>query len=206
LGLPESDFAAFRDYYEMSEIVDCMLDVDTSTPMNIAKTLAKAVFNEGVTLFASFIMLLSYQRFGKMKGMNTVVEWSLRDEDMHVRGVSRLFHEFLKENPEVATTELGDHIREMAQRVVELEDNFVDLAYGMGPVEGLKADEVKQYIRYIADRRMIQLGVKGVFNVRENPIPWVDWIINGADHSNFFEKRVTEYNVTGLEGDWGWED
>lgn len=205
LGLPDSDFSAFLEYKEMADKVDCMLDVDTSTPENIAKTLAKAVFNEGVSLFASFVMLLNYQRFGKMIGMNTVVEWSLRDENLHVEGVAKLFHAWLKEKPSINRGLLTIHVRQMAQKVVDLEDKFIDLAFEMGPVEGLTADEVKQYIRFIADRRLIQLGIKGLFNVRENPLPWLDWVINGADHSNFFEKRVTEYDVAGMQGDWGWE-
>ena len=68
--------------------------------------------------------------------------------------------------------------------------------------EGLKADDVKTYIRYIADRRLLQLGLKTNFKVKENPIPWLEWILNAADHTNFFENRVTEYEVAGLSGDW----
>lgn len=205
LGLPDSDFSVFLEYQVMADKVDCMLDVEVDTPENVAKALAKAVFNEGVSLFASFVMLLNYQRYGKMRGMNTIVEWSLRDESAHVEGVAMLFHEWCKENPKIVTPELFGHIKTMAEKVVALEDAFIDLAYELGPIEGLTADEVKEYIRFIADRRLIQLGIKGIFNVRENPLPWLDWIINGADHSNFFEKRVTEYDLNGLGGDWGWE-
>jgi ribonucleoside-diphosphate reductase beta chain len=68
----------------------------------------------------------------------------------------------------------------------------------------LTAKEVKQYIRYIADRRLIQLGLKGNWKVKENPLPWLDWVLNGASHKNFFEGRVTDYNANGMTGDWGW--
>ena len=90
----------------------------------------------------------------------------------------------------------------MARVAVKLEDKFVDLTYKMGPMEGLDASEVKQYIRYITDRRLLQLGLKTNFKVKENPLSWLDWVLNGADHTNFFENRVTEYEVAGLSGIW----
>ena len=73
-----------------------------------------------------------------------------------------------------------------------------------GDIEGLSEADVKQYIRHIADRRLLQLGMKPKFGVKDNPLPWLDWVLNGASHDNFFEKRVTEYSVNGMEGDWGW--
>ena len=64
------------------------------------------------------------------------------------------------------------------------------------------SEEVKKYIRYITDRRLLQLGLKTSFKVKDNPLPWLEWILNGADHTNFFENRVTEYEVAGLSGSW----
>ena len=72
----------------------------------------------------------------------------------------------------------------------------------MGNVDGLEAAEVKAYIRYITDRRLLQLGLKTNFKMKENPLPWLEWVLNGADHTNFFENRVTEYEVAGLSGSW----
>ena len=93
-------------------------------------------------------------------------------------------------------------IYEISRQIVKLEDKFVDLAYKMGNIEGLLQEEVKQYIRYITDRRLLQLGMKPNFKVKENPLPWLEWVLNGADHTNFFENRVTEYEVAGMQGDW----
>ena len=90
----------------------------------------------------------------------------------------------------------------MAKDIVKLEDKFIELAYEMGDIEGLTMEEVKTYIRYITDRRLLQLGLKTNFKVKNNPLPWLEWILNGADHTNFFENRVTEYEVAGLTGDW----
>ena len=94
----------------------------------------------------------------------------------------------------------------MAKQAVTLEDKFIQLAFNGSDVQGLSRDDVKLYVRHIADRRLLQLGLKPKFKVKDNPLPWLDWVLNGASHDNFFEKRVTEYSVTGMEGEWGWEE
>ena len=202
LGLPDSEYHAFLEYKEMVNKIEFMQESDNSTMKGLGLALAKSVFNEGVALFASFVMLLNFQRFGKMKGMGKVVEWSIRDESMHVEGNAKLFRQFCIEHPKVVDDEFKLSIYEMARVAVKLEDKFVDLAYKLGNVDGLEASEVKSYIRYITDRRLLQLGLKTNFKVKENPLPWLEWVLNGADHTNFFENRVTEYEVAGLSGNW----
>lgn len=206
LGLPEGDYAAFLEYAEMANKIDFMLSGNNSSLSGIAHCLAKAVFNEGVSLFASFIMLLNFQRRGLMKGMGKVVEWSIRDETVHVEGISRLFRAFTDEHPKIVTDEFKKTIYEMAKSAVVLEDKFIDLVYSGAVVGGLDKEEVGKYIRYLTDRRLIQLGLKGNFKVKKNPLPWVESIINAPDHTNFFEARVTEYEVGGLTGDWSYSD
>jgi glutaredoxin 3 len=203
LGLPDSEYHAFLEYDEMTDKVDFMTASDPSTVRGLGLALAKAVFNEGVALFASFVMLLNFQRYGKMKGMGKVVEWSIRDESMHVEGVSKLFRTYCNEHSRIVDDTFKKEIYEMARMSVELEDKFIDLAYNLGDIDGLSSDDVKTYIRYITDRRLLQLGLKTNFKVKENPLPWLEWILNGADHTNFFENRVTEYEVAGLKGSWG---
>lgn len=205
LGLPEGEYAAFLKYKEMADKADFMLDADPNTKNGLGLTLAKSVFNEGVSLFASFVMLLNFQRHGLMKGMGKVVEWSIRDETAHVEGIAKLFRAFCDEHPAIVTDPFKRSIYDMARKAVELEDCFIDLAFEMGEVRGLTKDEVKLYIRYIADRRLIQLGLKPNFMVKDNPLPWLDFILNGADHTNFFEGRVTGYDVAGLQGAWGYD-
>ena len=202
LGLPDSEYHAFLEYSEMADKIEYMRKADTNTLRGLGLSLAKSVFNEGVALFASFVMLLNFQRFGKMKGMGKVVEWSIRDESMHVEGNSKLFKAFCKEHSRVVDNTFKKEIYEMSRDIVDLEDKFIDLAYEIGTIEGLKKEEVKQYIRYITDRRLLQIGMKPNFKVKENPLPWLEWVLNGADHTNFFENRVTEYEVAGLLGSW----
>lgn len=204
LGLPEGDYAAFLEYKEMIDKIEFMGEANNGTQQGLGLALAKSVFNEGITLFASFAMLLNFQRRGLMRGMGKVVEWSVRDEGLHVEGISRLFRSFCDEHPKVVTDEFKKAIYTMSKDVVKLEDKFIDLVYKDCNIEGLTADEVKQYIRYITDRRLIQLGLKGNFKVKTNPLPWLEHILNAGSHDNFFETRVTSYEVGGLTGDWGY--
>ena len=202
LGLSDAEYHAFLEYQEMADKIEFMMDSDPNTVRGLGLSLAKSVMNEGVALFASFVMLLNFQRYGKMKGMGKVVEWSIRDESIHVEGISKLFKAYCAEHPRIVDDEFKSAIYEMARQAVKLEDKFVDLAYKLGEIEGLESSEVKTYIRYITDRRLLQLGMKPNFRVKDNPLPWLEWVLNGADHTNFFENRVTEYEVAGLTGKW----
>ena len=205
VGMPEIEYKAFAEYEEMSNKHDYVgnfkpLKSDKTT---IAKTLAVySAFTEGLQLFSSFAILLNFPRFGKMKGMGQIVTYSIRDESMHVEGNSKLFKAFVAEHPKLVDNDFKKEIYGMAKDIVKLEDKFIELAYEMGDIEGLSKEEVKTYIRYITDRRLLQLGLKTNFKVKNNPLPWLEWILNGADHTNFFENRVTEYEVAGLTGSW----
>jgi len=206
LGLPDEEYHAFLEYKEMADKIDFMKQGDINTHTGLALALAQSVFNEGLAVFASFVMLLNFQRHGKMKGMGTIVEWSIRDETLHVQGNAKLFRTFCEEHPRIVNDELKSKIYEMASNAVKLEDKFINLAFKGNEVQGLTKEEVRAYIRHIADRRLLQLGLKTKFKQKDNPLPWLDWVLNGASHDNFFEKRVTEYSVVGMEGDWGWDE
>ena len=205
LGLPEEEFSAFLEYKEMSDKIEFMSNINIHTVSGTAQAIARSVMNEGMSLFSAFVMLLNYQRFGKMRGMCEIVEWSIRDETMHTNGMVKLFREFCDEHPRIVNDEFKKDIYEMFRTGIKLEDKVIDNAFQMGPVEGLTSEEVKKYIRYIADRRLIQLGLKGNWKVKKNPVPWLEWVLNGASHKNFFEGTVTDYNANGMEGEWGWK-
>jgi glutaredoxin 3 len=205
LGLAEEEYSSFLEYHEMAEKIEFMQEFDASTIAGLGKCIARTVCNEGMSLFSAFVMLLNYQRFGKMKGMCEITEWSIRDETLHVHGMAELFHIYCNEHPRIVTDEFKANIYEMYRNAVDLEDKVIDLAYQVGPVEGLTSKEVKDYIRYIADRRLTQLGLKPNYGIESNPIPWLDWVVNGDSFKNFFEGRVTDYSSNGLGGDdWGW--
>jgi ribonucleoside-diphosphate reductase beta chain len=167
-----TDYKAFQEYKEMSDKHAYLFkSKGTGTEGLIRDIACFSAFGEGLQLFASFVMLLNFQRFGRMKGMCQIVTWSIRDETHHVEGMI---------------------------------NKFIDLAFDKGGIRGLKAEDVKQYIRYIADRRLLQLSLKPNYKVKENPLSWLDWVINGVEHANFFESRATEYNKGTITGSlWG---
>ena len=201
LGLPETTYNEFLEYAEMKEKHDYIIDMgSTSVAENIA---VFSAFTEGMQLFSSFIMLLNFPRHGKMKGMGQIVTWSIVDETQHAEAMIKLFRTYIEENREIWNDELKGKIYTIATKMVELEDKFIDLAFSTGAMEDLSSEDVKKYIRYIADRRLISLGLKGVFKVKRNPLPWVEEMINAPTHTNFFENRATDYAKGALSGNWG---
>ncbi len=202
LGLDEKAYSAFLEYAEMAEQIDFMTSSDIHTQPGLGLAIAKAVFNEGVGLFASFVMLLSFKRFGKMLGMCDIVEWSIKDENLHVEGMTSLFRAYCEEFPKIVTDDFKKAIYETARSIVLLEDRFIEMSYKLGDVKELAQEDVKKYIRYLADRRLTQLGLKSQYGIDKNPLPWVDDIINARVHGNFFETRITDYSVVGMSGSW----
>jgi ribonucleoside-diphosphate reductase beta chain len=203
VGMPETEYQAFLKYKEMKDKYDYMQNFSVGNKTEIAKTLAAfGAFTEGLQLFASFAILLNFPRFGKMKGMGQIISWSVRDETLHCLSVIRLFRTFVQENPEIWTEQLKREIYLSCATIVEHEDSFIDLAFELGPVEGLTAAAVKQYIRYIADRRLTQLGLDELYQVERNPLPWLDDMLNAVEHTNFFENRATEYSRASTTGSW----
>jgi ribonucleoside-diphosphate reductase beta chain len=114
----------------------------------------------------------------------------------------RLFRTFVRENPEIWNEDLKRELYLTCATIVEHEDAFIGLAFEQGPVEGLTAREVKEYIRYIADRRLVQLGLNQLFHMAGNPLPWLDEMLNAVEHANFFENRSTEYSKAATTGSW----
>jgi ribonucleoside-diphosphate reductase beta chain len=206
LGLPETTYNQFLDYEEMRAKHEYVLNASNglSNTASVAENIALfSAFTEGMQLFSSFIMLLNYPRHGKMKGMGQIVTWSIVDETQHAESMIKLFRTYIEENKEIWNDELKGKIYTIAERMVTLEDSFIDLAFGLNEGENLTKEDVKKYIRYIADRRLISLGLKGIFKVKKNPLPWVEEMINAPTHTNFFENRSTDYAKGALTGKWG---
>lgn len=205
LGLPDTTYNQFLEYQEMREKHEYIMELSSkngtqeSTAAHIA---AFSAFTEGMQLFSSFIMLLNFPRHGKMKGMGQIVTWSIVDETQHCEGMIKLFRTYIEENKQIWNDDLKSSIYKIAEKMVELEDKFIDLAFNTNIMEGLTAAEVKEYIRYIADRRLIAMGMKGIFKRKKNPLPWVEEMINSPIHTNFFENRATDYAKGSLSGTW----
>jgi len=208
VGMPES---TYEDFAKISEMAD---KHDYVTAMHFENTYDRllglavySAFTEGMMLFSSFAILMNFERHNKMKGMANIVRWSIKDETLHVDGMTRLFKElhneyngewqsaYIQDRPHGSPNRLKQDIERIAIDMVNLEDAFIDLCFEHGDIEGLTADDIKQYIRYICNRRWNQLGYSGeVFEGATNPLKWLDWVINGKEHANFFESRPTEYS------------
>lgn len=206
IGMPSTTYKAFYDYEVMVEKHDYFESFKDNEEIDIKQLLkqiaAFSAFTEGMQLFSSFIMLLNFSRFNKMKGMGELIRWSIRDENCHYEGMADIFKTLLKENLEYHTDELKEEIYDIARKMVELEDKFIDLCFEMDGIEGLTAEETKLYIRYICDRRLIGLGYKGIYKVKTNPLVWVEEMLNAPGHANFFEVRSTDYSRGVHTGSW----
>jgi ribonucleoside-diphosphate reductase beta chain len=210
IGMPETEYQAFHQFKEMQAKHEYLfatrdgpigLNPKDKKIYKLALDLAIfSAFSEGMQLFSSFAMLMHFQTRGRMKGMTTIVEWSIRDESHHVKSMIELFHILIKENPRIWNDSLKKAIYQTCRDMVALEDQFIDLAFIQGGIKDLTADSVKIYIRYIADRRLNQLGLKANYGIEISPFPWLDWIVGAPTHTNFFEQRSTEYSRADL--DW----
>jgi len=205
LGMPESTYNEFLEYDAMRDKHDYFTNLANTngTKESVATNIAAfSAFTEGMQLFSSFIMLLNFPRHGKMKGMGQIITWSIVDETMHAESMIKLFRTYVEENLDLWNDDLKGKIYTIAEQMVELEEKFIDLAFALGPMEGLTPEDVKKYIKYICDRRLISLGLKGIYKVKKNPLPWVEEMINAPTHTNFFENRATDYARGALSGTW----
>lgn len=208
IGMPEVEYQAFKKYEVMAAKHDYVSSFDIHDEADVAKALAVfSAFTEGLQLFSTFAILMNFARGdlpsgARMKGMNQIVTWSIRDESLHVESMSRLFRVYIEERPHLWTPELKAELHAICRKMVELEDAFIDLAFEQGGIEGVTPAEVKQYIRFIADRRLQGIMLEPLFHVEKNPLVWLDYMLSGVEHANFFENRATEYAKGTLTGSW----
>ena len=200
LGLPETVYNEFLQYEAMAKkhefFNECLSENELA-----AQIAAFSAFTEGMQLFSSFVMLLNFPRNGLLKGMGQIIAWSIADETLHTESMTMLFREYIKQNPQLWNDELKARIYSIAETMVDLEDRFIELAFGVSDMKRLTKQEVKDYIRYIADRRLMGLGLKPIFKSEKNPLNWVDAML-GVTHTNFFENRVVDYAKGALTGSW----
>lgn len=157
---------------------------------------------EGVSLFAQFALLLSYQLKNLMPGMCQIVTWSIRDEEMHVVNNSWLFRKLIEENPDIWTDDLKRKIYSAFREIVEKEKAYLDFIYAKGVTPMVTKDEMYSYLEYIADRRLLELGMKANFGVTKNPLPFMEELTSLKEFANFFETQSTEYGFGATQGTW----
>ena len=158
-----------------------------------------SAFTEGVNLFSSFAVLLSFKMRNLLKGVGQIVEWSVRDESLHSDAGCWLFRTLMQEHPEFKTPELIDDINEAATNALKLEFDFIDKVFEIGDLENLSKDELKNFIRHRVNTKMSDLGLSPLIPSSEidkgalKTMKWFDAVIAGKQQTDFFAGRVTNY-------------
>jgi ribonucleoside-diphosphate reductase beta chain len=184
--------------------IDRLMECKGKTKEEIALSLAIfSAFNEGVNLFSSFAVLLSFSRRNLLKGVGKIIEWSIRDESLHAVAGCYLFRTFISEYPEILTDELKQQIYEAARVTVQLEDNFIDRAFEQGSIEGLDPKDLKNYIRFRTNAKLQDLGLKSNWkNVDKESLErlsWFDVLSAGVAVQDFFAGKDTNYSKSVLD-------
>ena len=203
LGL--DNFAEFlEDEATMAKIESLMKvrDNHDGTPNWHERAVSLAIFSaftEGVNLFSSFAVLLSFKMRNLLKGVGQIVEWSVRDESLHSEAGCWLFRTLMKEHPEFKTDKLIEDIESAAHTAVKLEFDFIDKVFELGDLENLTKDELKNFIKHRVNTKMADLGLKPIIPSEDidkgalKTMKWFDAVIAGKQQTDFFANRVTNY-------------
>jgi ribonucleoside-diphosphate reductase beta chain len=203
LGL--DNFQAFLEDEASRNKIERLQETHSDTIEEKAQSLAIfSAFTEGVNLFSSFAILMSFQLRNLMKGTGQIVAWSVRDESLHSKAGCWLFNTLLKENPEINTHDLRDKVIEACNLSVQLEFDFIDKAFEMGDIENLNKEQLKNFIKARANEKMIELGYMAVYNdIDPNLLKQMEWfghLTSGVEHQDFFAQRPSSYAKS--TGDW----
>lgn len=202
LGL--DNFSEFLEDEATMAKIQSLMDVRDSHNGEVdwsarAKSLAIfSAFTEGVNLFSSFAILLSFKLRNLLKGVGQIVEWSIRDESLHSEAGCWLFRQLMLEKPELNTPELRKSIEEAALLSLKLELDFIDKVYEMGDLEGCSKYDLVSFIKYRVNTKMQDLGygpiVNGIDDTSIKRMKWFDSLSAGKQHTDFFANRVTNYS------------
>lgn len=154
-----------------------------------------SIIMEGIFFYSSFAVMFGFQRQNKMVGSAEQIQYIMRDESQHLNFGINLVNSIKEEQPELWTKEFQDRIVSLVRRATELEYTFAQEVFPKG-IFGMNAENFKQYIEHIADRRLGRIGLPLQYR-SANPFPWMSEAIDLNKEKNFFETRVTEYQVGG---------
>jgi ribonucleoside-diphosphate reductase beta chain len=179
--------------------IDRLMEVKGKTKEEIAKSLAIfSAFNEGVNLFSSFAILMSFSKRNLLKGVGKIVEWSIKDESLHSTAGCWLFRTLVEEFPEILTDEFKKDIYDAARLTVQLEDAFIDKAFELGPLPDLDPKDIKNYIRFRANTKLQDLGFKknwkSIDQESLKKLEWFDVLASGTVLQDFFAGKETSYS------------
>ncbi len=185
-----------KDDFEMKLTEDILRsDFSTETTEGAQKFLENLIgyyiIMEGIFFYSGFVMILSFHRQNKMTGIGEQFQYILRDETTHLNFGIDLINGIKEENPQLWSKEFQEHIIALIQEAVELEFQYAQDCLPKG-ILGLTAPMFREYVQYIADRRLERIGLTPIYRSK-NPFPWMSETIDLGKEKNFFETRVTEY-------------
>ena len=208
IGMPESEFGAFMEYEAMRDKHDYMQQFGVETDADIARTLAMfGGFTEGLQLFASFAMLMNFPRHNKMKGMGQIVSAGRCATRACTAKASSSCTTPSTRRPARSPSPWPTTSSTAARPWWTWRTSSSTWPSRPATVQGMTPDDIKKYIRFIADWRLRQLHLPELYGGRrENPLPWLQSLLSGVEHANFFEARATEYSKAATQGPWHGDD
>ncbi len=171
------------------------LDIDTVDGKKdfVRNLVATNVVMEGIWFYSGFMVALSFRQRNQLRNFGSMINWVIRDESLHLKFGINLIHTILEENPDLLTQDFANEIRQIVIDGVDLEVAYNLDLFPKG-ILGLNADYVNQYVKYVTDRRLEELGLEKHYNVT-NPAKWMSTATDVYELVNFFETQNTNYEV-----------
>ena len=194
------DYEAFLHEPATSARFNNLVAYDGNDHKGIGTSLAIfSAFAEGVSLYSAFAVLYSFQLRNLLKGVGQQMKWSVRDESLHSKMGCRLFRHMCEEEATLLE-DCRDDIIEAAKTMLHAEENYIDKMFEAGDVDGIKADDLKQFIRKRLNEKLQELGyidLGSYFSFKEEGAKELDWfyhLTGGVTHTDFFAIRPTDYS------------
>ena len=168
--------------------------------LGIAKSLAVfSAFAEGVSLYSAFAVLYSFQLRNSLKGIGQQMKWSVRDESLHSKMGCQLFRHMCEEDAELME-QCREDVINAATTMVKLEEDYIDKMFEAGDIEGIAAEDLKNFIKKRTNEKLVELGyidLGNYFPYAEGSAKKLDWfyhLTGGVTHTDFFAIRPTDYS------------
>ena len=201
LGL--EDFEAFLHEPATAKRFENLVSYEGNDPVGIGKSLAVfSAFAEGVSLYSAFAVLYSFQLNNKLKGVGQQMKWSVRDESLHSKMGCQLFRHMCEEDSSLLS-ECREDVIAAAKTMIELEEKYIDKMFEMGDIEGISANDLKQFIKKRTNEKLVELGyvdLGSYFAYDSKAAGNLDWfyhLTGGVTHTDFFAIRPTDYSKAG---------
>jgi ribonucleoside-diphosphate reductase beta chain len=179
----------------MKRMTEDELDITTQDGKRdfVRNLVATNIVMEGIWFYSGFMVALSFRQRNQLRNLGSMINWVLRDESLHLKFGMNLIHNILEENPDLVTADFASEIKNIVIEGVDLETTFNKDLFPRG-ILGLNADYVNQYVQYVADRRLVELGLEKHYNA-SNPAKWMSTATDVFELVNFFEAQNTNYEV-----------